>query len=52
MKYPPDSPDFLSAEGLSQGGVLPFGFESRHWRDGVTSFSCSGTSPVRLCGTR
>jgi hypothetical protein len=25
MKYPPDSPDFLSADGLSWGGALPFG---------------------------
>jgi len=45
MTYLADCPKFRSAEGFSRAGARPLGFESRHWSNGVTSFSCSGTSP-------
>jgi hypothetical protein len=35
----------LSVKALSRGSWPSSAHESRLWRDGVTSFSCSGTSP-------
>jgi len=34
-----------SVKALSRGGWPSYAHESRPWRDGVTPFSCSGTSP-------